>query len=222
MSVRTIKITSFLRRVPIESKAPKTTSSQSSFAGFTLIEVLVVLGIIAMIMTVGLPAIQRITYQRVTSQTRKFVGIIRTIRNDSILLNSIQRLVIDMDHKAWWVETQQKFQFISNEAPPPPKKGKGKDKNKGQEPTQNFTLNDKYSKKPVELPSGVIFSGVLKEGQKIQKEGVAYIHFFPNGYIEQTILYFAKDGTSEDSYSLLIRPTSGKVDIANGHEERFD
>src|SRR5580700_4277313 len=84
-----------IREPPTISSPTKRLPSRRQLGGFTLIEILIVLGIISMVMAMGLPAIERVTYQRVNSTTRKFIGLVRTIRNDSILLNLVQRLAID-------------------------------------------------------------------------------------------------------------------------------
>ncbi len=207
----------------MEKPAPTTTSRENrpsgGQAGFTLIEVLVVLAIISLVLSLGLPAIARITSQQLNSTTRKFVGLIRTVRNDSILLNTVHRLVIDLEHKSWWVEGQRQFQLLED-TPQAPKKKKGSKKE--EEPPSNFTVAEKYAKKPVQLPAGVEFQGVLKEREGLIKSGVAYIHFFPNGFNDQAVLYLNREGDTEGGYSLRIRPTSGKVEILREKVEDFD
>jgi hypothetical protein len=168
---------------------------------------LIVLAIIAGVMAIGLPAIQRVTYQRINSTTRKFVGLIRTIRNDSVLLNSIYRLAIDLDNKTYWVETQREAKFLS-ESVEPKKKSK-----KGEPAPSNFIMAPKYSKEAVPMPDGVVFESVLKEREGLIKGGMAFVHFFPNGINEQAVLHLKKEGSKVIAYSLVIRPTSGKVDI---------
>jgi hypothetical protein len=171
-----------------------------------------------MVMAIGLPAISRITYQRLNSTTRKFVGLIRTIRTDAILLNTIYRLVIDMEHNTYWVETQKSFKLLTaaDEAQPvDPKKNKNA-------PPSNFSFAEKYSAKPVPLPGGVVFDGVLKENGGYSKEGLVYINFFPNGFNDQAILYLTKEGSPGKGYSLLIRPTSGHVIITGQRLQSFD
>lgn len=168
-------------------------------------------------MAIGLPAIERVTFQRVSSTTRKFVGIVRTIRNDAGLLNSIYRLAIDLDRQQWWVESQQAFALLGEEELP--KKGK---KSAGDAPSANFVLAQKYSKKQIPMPGGVVFEGVLKEREGLIKQGVAYIHFFPNGFNDHSILYINKESSSSTPYSLILRPIAGKVEVVRERVTRFD
>ncbi|MBI4402711.1 MAG: prepilin-type N-terminal cleavage/methylation domain-containing protein [Deltaproteobacteria bacterium] len=195
----------------------KTTSSRSKCAnpkGFTLIEILIVLAIITLIMSVGLPALERVTYQRLNSTTRRFVGTIREIRNDAILLNTVHRLAINFDEKSWWVESQKEFKLLQDSEQEVTKAGR---KSK-EPPPSNFVIEKKYSSKPIALPDGVVFDGVLKERGGLTKEGTAYIHFFPNGFNDFSILYLNKEGSKGAGYSLVLRPTAGKAEI---HAEKI-
>jgi len=185
--------------------------------GFTLIEILIVLTIITMVLSIGIPAVQNVTYQRVNSSTRRFIGLIRTVRNDAVLLQTIYRLVLDLENKTYWVESQKSFKPISEIVEPDKKR-----KNKSEPPPSDFSFAEKYSKKPIEMPQGVVFSGVLKEQEGFRKDGIVYIHFFPNGFTEQSILYLTKDGDKEVAYSLVLRPTSGKVELDRGKVASFE
>jgi prepilin-type N-terminal cleavage/methylation domain-containing protein len=189
-------------------------------SGFTLIEILIVIAIVSLVVALGMPAIENVTYQRVNSTVRRFVGMSRSIRSDAILLNNIYRLAIDFDRKAYWVETQKQFKLLGQEEEEFDKKKKNL--KKGEAIPSNFALATKYSKEPIPFPSGVAIEGVLKEGFALQKEGIAYVHFFPNGFNEQAILYINKDGASSSGYSLWLRPNLGKVDVYRQKVTSFD
>jgi general secretion pathway protein H len=172
-------------------------------------------------MALGLPAIQRVTLYRVGAASRKFVAVARTLRNDSILLNTVHRLVIDIEHQQWWVEEQKEFRLLGAAEPEEPKDKKKK--GKGEPPPSNFILSPKYTKnkKPEKLPDGVVFNGVLKEDGFV-KEGGAYIHFFPNGYNEAAIIYLGQQGSANRGYSLIIRPGSGQVEVSKDVVNSFE
>lgn len=63
------------------------------------------------------------------------------------------------------------------------------------------------------LPKGVRFAGVMTTHQQdIQKEGKAYVYFFPNGNIEKAYIYLETD---EDTFTIETFPLLGKVRIHN-------
>lgn len=185
--------------------------AESSRSGFTLIEILIVLAIIALVLSLGMPAIQSVTNQRINSTTRRFTGLIRAIRNDAILLNLIHRLVINFDDQTWWIESQKKFGLLEEE---PPEDGE-------EVPDTNFTYAEKYTTEPRKMPGGVVFSGVRTERDGLISKGVAYVHFFPNGFTEQSILYLSKEGAESVFYSMILRPTSGRIELQPGPVEGF-
>lgn len=174
--------------------------------GFTLIEILIVLAIISTVIAVAIPAIERVTYQRISSTSRKFVGVVRTIRNDAVLLNNIYRIGFDMDKNKYWVQSQRELKTIHE---------KYETKEEAQKEASNFAYAEKYSKEPIDMPGGTRVLGVFKEGEGLIQKGLAVIHFFPNGYNEPAIIYLAKDGATQAAYSLLIQAT-GKAEVVTG------
>lgn len=196
--------------------APTTTSRpierrSGRRSGFTLIEILIVVAIISIVMALGLPAISRVTYQRLNSTTRQFVGMIKTIRNDAILLSVVHRLVLDMDKQEYWVEEQSGSELLANPDADNSKKKTPTKKDDDAPPA--FNRSDKYGKKPKAMPGGVRIRGVLKAQEGFRTEGTVYIHFFPNGFNEQAIVQLARENDDSGGYSLFIRPASGRMEI---------
>lgn len=180
-------------------------------SGFTLVEILIVLAIISIVLSMGLPAISRVTYQQLNSTSRRFVGLVRTIRNDAILLSTVHRLAVNLDEQTWWVEQQRKFELLSDS----PEEAVQTARKKNQEPPpSNFIYAEKFGKKPLSLPDGVVFDGVFKQRDGVQREGVAYVHFFPNGYAEPATIFLNRAGRgSTPGYAIELQPPLGKVAI---------
>lgn len=197
------------KKTTLRQTSPSRKSWQASL-GFTLLEILIVLTIISIVLALAMPAISRVTYQRVNSTTRKFVGMTRTIRNDAILLNNIYRLVFDFENKTYWVESQRQLKLLGEESDYEKKKRKGAK----EPPPSNFAIAQKYSKEPINWPGGVSIDGVMKEGVGVINKGLAYIHFFPNGFNEQAIIYINKEGEKTGGYSLWLHANLGKIDVA--------
>ena len=167
---------------------------------------MVVIAIVALVLSASIPIISRVTSQRIASETRKFVGRVRTLRNDAILLNSIHRLVIDLESQTWWVEAQQQFKpltEISEDNPP----------DEASVSNPNFGIVEKYGNEPNKIPSGLIFQGVYKEVEGLVKEGAIFIHFFPNGFNEFSVIYLNRKGSEARAYAIEISPPSGRVEL---------
>ncbi|MEZ4752160.1 MAG: prepilin-type N-terminal cleavage/methylation domain-containing protein [Bdellovibrionota bacterium] len=184
----------------------------TSEAGFTLVEILIVIAIIAFILSLGLPAIERVTSYKLNSTTRRFVGLLKTVRNDAILLSNIHRLAVNLEDNTYWVEVQKKKALLDQlpvEEDP-----------KNPQPS-NFALADKYASDPIPLPDGVVFDGVFKEAEGLRRNGLAYIHFFPNGYAEPSILFLNRASRADNAYGLEIVPPLGKVEIFRADVEEY-
>ena len=191
------------------SKKPSTFTSKG-VSGFTLIEILLVLGIVVLVLSYGIPVISRVTGQNINTSARKFTALVRGVRTDAILLNTIYRLNLDLDKNTYFVENLKSAQLISESSLLSKKQDP---KNKNTEADIGFTPSEKYFKEPKPLPSGVVFNGILKENEGLVKDGTAYIYFFPNGLNEKAILYLNYQSAKEGGFSLLIHPNGGKVDF---------
>ncbi len=197
------------------------TQLSASNKGFTLIEILLVLAIIVLVLSFGMPIVSRITGQNINTSARKFTALVRGIRTDAILLNSIYRLSLDLDKNTYFVEVQKNADLLSESALLSKKVDPKKKDQQPQEPPSPFSPADKYFKEPKELPTGVVFNGVLKEKEGLVKDGTAYIYFFPNGLNEKAIIILNSKTATEGGYSLLVHPTAGKVDFFKQRIDQF-
>jgi prepilin-type N-terminal cleavage/methylation domain-containing protein len=188
--------------------------------GFTLIEILLVLAIIVLVLSFGIPVVSRITGQNISTSARKFTALVRGLRSDAILFNTVYRLSLDLEKNSYLVESEKNNDLLSESSLLSKKRDPKKRLNSEPEDTA-FTTAEKYSKEPKKLPLGVVFNGVLKEKEGFVNEGIAYIYFFPNGLNEKAIIYLNSQKTNQGGYSILIHPTAGKVDFFKSRVEQF-
>ena len=178
-------------------------------AGFTLIEVMVVLGILAALLAIGLPRMN-INNTNIKNVVRQMSVVTREIRNQARLKNRTYRLALNMDPKgsSYWIESADGPVYAPSEetlkrlAEGPPE----------QAPPSKFQKDQKILKKDRELPQPLHF-GLLDLGRTAepQKTGTAYIYFSPEGLVEKAAIQITNGQAL--TWTLIINPLTGHADI---------
>lgn len=183
--------------------------------GFSLLEITVVLTIIGAIIAIAAP---RLFDKK--SETRKvfrdFIIAGKDLKSRAKLGGVTYRMAFDLTEKqqAWWVEKSSKTVVLdktkmeaANENSK--KTDKADDKEK---PPPDFQLDPSIFKKKQVLPTGYRFkqveSGTL---DLVLTEGMAYIHFFPQGLIETSALQI--EDPKKNVFTLVYNPLTGHADI---------
>lgn len=204
--------------------------------GLTLLEILVVIGILVLVMGLAVTGFGRIGGIRLRNETNKVAAAIRHTFNRSVSLGLYMRMVIDLDGESFSVEGSENPTFLrkkpveagidpdSAEAEEAEQGIKPKKKTKGpghgtEEPADSakariaarraqFASDDVIGQQKLE--GGSAFDGVTVAGQTDpQTSGKAYIHFFPNGWVEPAVIH-TTDGEGT-YYTLNVSPLTGKV-----------
>jgi prepilin-type N-terminal cleavage/methylation domain-containing protein len=184
-------------------------------AGFTLLELLIVLGIIAFVIGIAVPKLGRNFGSQLRASTRKIVGLSKELHHFARLKNKTYRLVIDFGddkHKPnFFVESATTKQLIAppDATPTPEPRNKDNDDKKSEDP---FTADKEVLKKPIELPNGVKIEDVENDtSPKPITAGKAYIIYFPQGLVQRTIIHIT-DGR-KIHWSLVVNPLTGATSI---------
>lgn len=182
----------------------------SSKRGFTLIEIMVVLGIIAALITVAAPRIMK-KDPNIKSVARNFIVLSKEIRNKARLTNSTYRLALNLDPKdsKYWIERASGPQPIDPDAY---EKEKEKKEDGEDAPPPLFQMDKSLIKKEKTLPSGLYFGSVETVNMRSPiTSGTAYIHFFPEGFVEAAAVQIT-DG-NKLTWTLVFNPLTGQADI---------
>ena len=179
--------------------------------GFSLLEIVVVLTIIGAIIALAGP---RLFDKK--SDTRKvfrdFIVAGKDLKSRAKLSGLTYRLAFDLNEKEqqWWVEKANKpvtldkskielereSSLIADADKPPPA----------------FQADTSIFRKKQSLPSGYKFkqveSGTL---DMVITEGMAYIHFFPQGLIETSALQI--EDPKKNIWTLVYNPLTGRSDV---------
>lgn len=181
--------------------------------GFTLIEVMIVIAIIAGLIAVGAPRLLK-KDSNSKAVIRQLVVLVKEIRNQAKLFNSTYRLVIRIEpgHESYWVEKSNGPALIDKEKLVEEYEGKNKNDDKDKEaPPPLFQIDKRLSKKEKTLPSNLHFAQVetINMSQPITS-GLAYIHFFPEGLLEASAIQITDN---KNTWTLVFNPLTGQADI---------
>ncbi len=177
--------------------------------GFTLIEVMVVLGILAALLAVGLPRMN-INNGNIKTIVRQMSVVTREIRNQARLKGRTYRLVLKMDQKksAYWIESAEGAVYApSEETLKRLETGITED-----QPPSQFKKDEKILKKDRELPQPLYFALLdTPRMDEPQTTGEAYIYFSPEGLVEQSAIQITNGKGL--TWTLIINPLTGHADI---------
>ncbi len=183
--------------------------------GFTLIELMITLGIIAFVTAVAIPKLGRTLGTELRKQTRTIIILNRQLHHMARLKNKTYRLVVDFGDKEKktkpniTVESGGASELVENPDEVQSTFGKHGDK----APASNFSKDSEILKHPLELPNGVGFEDVEIENYRNPfVSGKAFIHFFPQGLVQKAAIHIT-DGKSLH-WTLVVNPLTAQTDLS--------
>ncbi|MBL7542473.1 MAG: type II secretion system protein [Bdellovibrionaceae bacterium] len=179
--------------------------------GFTLIEILIVLGIIAAVIVLGLGRVRR-NENNIKTTFREMTVLSKEIRVQARLQQSFFRLMIQIksDESRYWVE---KGNGIEYKDPKLELKTKEQLENESDDKKKSsFTLYKKLTKKEKILPKGIKFKSLEIQNSEPMTDGLGAIYYSPEGLVEASIIHITDD---KNTWSLFINPLTGIVEIAD-------
>ncbi|MCA9546093.1 MAG: hypothetical protein KC613_16930 [Myxococcales bacterium] len=198
------------RRVPVGRRRGR---------GLTLLELLIVLGILVLMIGLGISGLGGMSSTQLRTQTNRLSAAIRYTYNRSVAQGLYMRMVFDLDGDAYWVEASDRPVFMSKQ-----KRDVGEDLEaadeealRGLDEKEIARIKSKRARYQedgliprVAMEKGIGLDGVLTVGQTdVFSSGRAYLHFFPNGFVEPALIY-TTDG-DESFMTLEVNPLTGKV-----------
>lgn len=194
--------------------------------GITLLELLIVLALLGLILGLSINALSKITRTKLRTETNKLAAAFRHTFNRSSTHGLYMRMVIDLDADAYWVEASDQPMFLAEK-----KRGVGEEEDEDKEaeglgggetpslaegglaavfasPRARYQADGVIPRTSFEKP--IQIDGVLTTGQDdVFRAGKAYIHFFPNGFVEPAMVYTTNG--EGDYFTLILDPLSGRV-----------
>jgi type II secretion system protein H len=187
-------------------------------AGFTLIEMMVVMAIIALMAALAVPSVSSFFQVSLSSTAREMAGVVKETYNSTVVTGQVHRLVYDFKSQSYWVESATGTVLLDTEESRKREERKnrfGTEKEKEEaekKRSSQFMMARSVTRKKMSLPTGVTFEDVkTQQTEEPITEGKAYTHFFPHGMIEQTIVHL--QDSSKHHVSLVLNPIVGKTDM---------
>ena len=160
-------------------------------AGFTLLELTVVLFIIGLTLTLVAPHVGSLRGMRLKSEVRRLAGRIAFISDKAAADKLVMRLTFDLDSNRYFVSQLDPYAAM---------------------PT--FVPDGTAGAGPITLPRGVRLRDVTVENIGTVSRGMTSCNFYPEGYGDATIIHL--DDEWGEVFTIAIDPLTGRVAIGRG------
>jgi general secretion pathway protein H len=192
----------------------------ASSKGFTLVEIMVVVAIIAAVVAILLPRIDN-RNNKLKAAVRRFTTLCREVHIRAKLKGSIYRIAFDLksgaestDAQRFWVEKSNQAVILS-EKQEQEYRAAIKDRRAQDEKPKDpygFEPDTSVLKTPQVIESPLRILLVEKRGYKEPfTTGMAYIYFFPQGMSEMALVQLK--ASDKLQWTLAVEPLTGRADL---------
>jgi general secretion pathway protein H len=193
--------------------------------GFTLVELMIVVAVIAILSVTVVPALASISGANARQAAGELAGSLRYLFDTAALRHATCRMAIDVAQRAFWAECAPGKAGIGKEGDEPPSDAELEDRFPDEKDAEQRRLLGKtrfgaFSDRLLprrELPGNAAFGEIRVEGRtKPVTEGTAYVHFFPGGQAQRAFVPIV-DGNAV--YTVVLEPFTGRARVVIGRVE---
>jgi general secretion pathway protein H len=183
--------------MPTSTAAPSTDRDRSRLrgsAGFTLIDLGLVLIIIGIVITLVVPHFTDQSRAALASQTRKLAAVVRFLQDEAVLNGRVYQLNFDLDQQRYFVTSADGDTDLGG----------------GFQRESGILAHDTV------LPTNVQIAdvNVPMVGGKLS-EGVAFAHFYPDGTVDQMVVHL---DNGQEAFTLYVPDGfTGHAYVASGY-----
>ncbi len=161
-------------------------------AGFTLLEITLVVVIISIVIMIVVPKLRNTSKAEMQSQAHRLQMIFRLVRSEAILNGAAYRLNYDLDNERYWVTPDEGSTDLAEFASNFGSLGRG---------TQ---IKAPVEIMDIDLPT---LAGKLAQGQ-------IFTVFYPDGTVDPTIIHI---GDGSLTYTLYVNPMNSRLVLIQGY-----
>lgn len=198
------------------SSASKNNASLASQRGFSLVEVLIVIGLVALITGLGVTSLTGTFRTSAESFARQLSLQISQARDRAYLADKLVRLRVDLAKQTFMIEEASSRHLVPKT---PDKDLSEREKEELAKADANtFTAIPELMGSPKEMPNGLKMTEVTSARlKKPATEGVVDIYFFNNGHNDGATIWFETD--EQVSYAIRMHPVTGLTKFESRKKE---
>lgn len=160
-------------------------------AGFTLIELAVVLFLIALLTLLIVPSMLGLHVSRLKHESRRLAGRATFLYDQASASKTVLRLNFNLDAQSYSVARMDPHS-----------------------PAPKFAADVEEGAAPVTLPPDVHLRDVTVEGKGTVTRGTVSCNFYPEGYVDATVVHLVDPAGTV--FTLSFKPLTGRVSIERG------
>ncbi len=161
-------------------------------AGFTLLELAIVIFIMALMFTLVVPYTGSYRKARLKSEARRLAGRASYLFDEASAQKVFLRLVFDLNHQVYSVVRMDPYAM----------------------PTPSFQPDRTGGGAPVAMPPAIAIRDVTVGDIGTFTAGMVSTQFYPEGYVDATLVHMVD--LSGHVMTLAFNPVTGRVSIAEG------
>lgn len=167
-----------------------TTGSSNSQAGFTLVELALVVLLLGLMANLCLPLLGGLETDRLNATARRLAGTVKYLYNEAAITGLEQRLIFDLAEGS----------FYSAQI------------NSVGELLENKGLSRRHR-----LPGSVQFESIYQPQRGEQRDGEVTTAILPGGWLEETIIHLRDKG--DRKLTLRLVPLTGLTEFYDGYRD---
>jgi general secretion pathway protein H len=187
--------------------------TRSRASGFTLVEIMIVMIIVVAILSLGAGALFK-SSTAMRTFIREMAIRTRELRNTARLTTSTMRIVINMNEEkghSYWIESAPGTAQLMSEEQLKELARLTSSQREDETPKSDFEQDSRIMKKPLKPPRGLFFESVEYATKEPITQGLAYIHFFPQGLAEDAAIHFTDKKNL--NWTMTINPLTGRAQV---------